>query len=138
MRLRSWSRSTLDYTVSALIPIFVLGGSATAVLSHADRGLMGGQLVDSGSLHVEFVGSPKDEILFFAISDGRQKPLNIGIKSAGAMAEYNGKNTPIALSASGEGMLSSTGGKAIRAGSRVVFVANLADGETVNASFMYK
>jgi len=99
---------------------------------------MGGQLVDSGSLHVEFVGSPKDEILFFAISDSRQKPLNIGIKSAGAMAEYNGKNTPIALSASGEGMLSSTGGKAIRAGSRVVFVANLADGETVNASFMYK
>ena len=130
-QLLSFRACAFAFVSSAL----VLSVSATA---HTGRGVNGGQLVDSGTNHVEFVGGPGNELLVFFITDGNQKPLASEVRSAAASGETSGKKVRIPLRTAGGSVLSAENGMTIKAGALIQFAAQLANGENVQAIFVYK
>ncbi len=106
--------------------------------AHGGRGVNGGQLIDKGSIHIEFIGGQGYGLLLFAISDMAQKPILVDSTFAFAMAEINGQKTQIPLISGGSSMLSSNEGSALRTGDEVWFIARMTNGDTLKAMFTSK
>lgn len=111
-------------------------GFTTLAFAHEGRGLNGGQLADSGSSHVEFIGGSGYDLLIFAISDKSQKPLSASGSAAFALMQRDGQKVRIPLVIEGENILASSNGPSPRKGESVWFVARLANGETLKAQFV--
>lgn len=123
----------MSFYVTAL-SLFV----ATPSNAHEGRGVNGGQLVDKGSIHVEFIGGQDYSLLIFAISDKSQKPVPVEGKIAFAIAELNGEATQIPLTSDGSSFLSSSEGSELKKGDEVWFIARMSNGETLKAKFISK
>lgn len=106
--------------------------------AHGSIGLNGGQLTDSGSNHIEFIGGSGYDLLIFAISDKFQKPVMVGGSAAFALVERDGQKVRIPLVNGGENILAATSGPSPIKGETVWFLARLANGETLNAKFISK
>ena len=104
-------------------------------IAHEGRGINGGQLVDRGAIHIEFIGGQGYSLMIFAITDKSQKPLPVDKRIAFAAVELNGQDTQIRLSSDGGNFLSSSEGAALTKGEEVRFVARMSNGETLNAEF---
>ena len=130
----------LSFSAGASAYAFVLSALVLSVpaAAHNGRGVNGGQLVDSGTNHVEFVGGPGNELLFFSVTDGNQKPLVNEVRSAAALVDMDGKKVRIPLRTAGGGVLSAENGMMIKAGALIQFFAQLANGENVQAKFAYR
>lgn len=109
---------------------------ATPSTADEGRGVNGGQLVDRGAIHVEFIGGQDYSLLIFAISDKSQKPIPVDGEIAFAIAELNGETTQIPLTSSGSSFLSSSEGSKLKKGDEVWFVARMSNGETLKAKFI--
>ena len=109
---------------------------ATPSVAHEGRGINGGQLVDRGAIHVEFMGGQDYSLLIFAISDKSQKPIPVDGKIAFAIAELNGEATQIPLTSDGSSFLSSSEGSELKKGDEVWFIARMSNGETLKAKFI--
>lgn len=109
---------------------------ATPSTADEGRGVNGGQLVDRGAIHVEFIGGQDYSLLIFAISDKSQKPIPVDGEIAFAIAELNGEATQIPLTSSGSSFLSSSEGSKLKKGDEVWFIARMSNGETLKAKFI--
>ena len=121
----------------SFIFLFILGCASLAE-AHGGRGINGGLLVDSGSNHVEFVGASGYELLIIAISDKQQKPVSVKGVEAYISVERGGQKIRIPLQSLGNNILSSNTNPNLVAGETVWFVAQMPNGNILNAQFTSK
>ena len=111
---------------------------STFAVADEGRGLNGGQLADSGSSHIEFIGGSGYDLLIFAISDKFQKPIMADGSAAFALVERHGQKVRIPLVIEGENILAAISNPSPKRGELVWFIARLANGQTLNAQFISK
>lgn len=126
------------YRLSRLFLILLISCYASLAAAHSGRGVNGGPLFDTGSNHVEFVGGSGYEILMIALSDKFQKPVSVNGVKAYIAVERGGQKIHIPLRNMGDGILSSIADPNLVAGETVWLVAQMPDGNTLNAQFITK
>lgn len=126
------------YRLSRLFLISLVCCYASLAEAHTGRGVNGGPLFDTGTNHVEFMGGSGYEILMIALSDKFQKPVSVnGVKAYIAVGR-GGQKIQIPLRNMGEGILSSIANPNLVAGETVWLVAQMPNGNTLNAQFITK
>ncbi|MFN0195066.1 MAG: hypothetical protein ACKVP5_24325 [Aestuariivirga sp.] len=99
------------------------------------KGVNGGQVVETGSVHVEFIGGSGYELLMFAVSDMKNRPLAVSGSTAFVLIERNGKQYRIPLLPDGDNVLAVRVAPPLRRNVPVVFIAELANGAQLKARF---
>lgn len=120
-----------------LIFLFIIGCTSLAE-AHRGRGVNGGMLVESGSNHIEFVGASGYELLMIAISDKQQKPVSVSGVEAYISVERGGRKIRMPLQSLGDSILSSSTNPNLVAGETVWFIAQMPNGNILNAQFTSK
>jgi methionine-rich copper-binding protein CopC len=105
------------------------------LLAHdEEKGPNGGPVVDAAGHHVEFVNEGAD--LSFFLSDEGGKPIASKGAKARAVIQDQGKTQTVPLTNSDPNKLIGNLSQPLKAGTRVVFSATMADGHSIQARFV--
>jgi hypothetical protein len=115
-----------------VISVLVL---ALPVQAHQSLGQSGGQIVDTGDNHIEFIGSPADTTLIFVITDAREKPISLDVTAAAVIVAdgMDTKTLPLTFLEPNwfEGQLA----RALSKGAFVKLTIELSTGRHIDAKF---
>ena len=123
-------------TLILFLSITVVSQLLVPAKADGSIGINGGALADTGAFHVEFIGGAANALMMFAVSDGRQKPVQAREISAYAIVAQNGKTTRLRLLPETDNLLAAVPALPLMTGSTVLVVAKLASGEILKARFV--
>jgi hypothetical protein len=103
-------------------------------LAHDEEKGPGGPVVDAAGHHVEFVNEGAD--LSFFLSDEGGKPIASKGAKARAVIQDQGKTQTVPLTNSDPNKLIGNLSQPLKAGTRVVLSATMADGHSIQARFV--
>jgi hypothetical protein len=115
--------------------LLATGALVSIAIADEGRGINGGQLVEADSGHVEFIGGSGYELLMFAISDLKKRPLSTNDSLAIALVKQNDQQFRIRLRPDGENFLSARASQPLQHNASIVFIAQLANGARLEAHF---
>jgi len=107
---------------------------AMSLAHDEEKGPNGGPVVDAAGHHVEFVNEGAD--LSFFLSDEGGKPIASKGAKARAVIQDQGKTQTVPLTNSDPNKLIGNLSQPLKAGTRVVLSATMADGHSIQARFV--